>query len=286
MNLHSAHLLSISASPATKVISKPYYDLPSTVKVMKCLLQESTVDGFEVQNLAEWNKENPPRDDVAGHRYASWEKSPKYTHEEVAALLEKLPVLSIHANRDVGICLCSEKESEITKGKTLIHESLSLAEKVGASVCVFHLWDTRKPEFDIKFPKSVLNEIAPSYTVRASVENVPVQLEGFTPFDLVEGSEWVTLDIRWAALYHELEKFESIKDTIVNVHLRGDLEGTKWVLRNAPFGFYEALITLKNWGYSGLFTMEPEGGIHEYSWEDLVAALFTLRYALSGVECH
>lgn len=275
--MQSKNPLSLSAAPTTGIIQNPYYDLPSTLTVMNRLLQESVVDGFEMQNLAEWDRENPPRDDVNGNRFTAWEKSPKYTVEEIAGFLEGLPVLSVHANRDVGIYLCSDEEKDITKGKRLIHESLSLAEKVGAGVCVVHLWDTWKNRFEVEKLQPVLYEIAPLYPgVKAAVENVPTHLEGFTPFDLVKEYEWITLDLRWAALYDELDKFESVKEKIVNIHLRGQLQGNTWVLTQAPFTFYEAVDTIKAWRYTGLLTMEPER-LRDSTWENLVAAMATLR---------
>jgi sugar phosphate isomerase/epimerase len=182
------------------------------------------------------------------------------------------------ADRDVGICLCSGQEREIGEGKRLIREALSLAEKVGASVCVFHLWDTWKNAFDPSFLQDALQEVVIRHPcVKASVENVPTQLAGFTPFDLVRRFEWITLDLRWAAMYDELDRFEAVKGRIANVHLRGRLGGSKWVLDDAPFGLYEALDTIRGrWGYSGLLTMEP-GGLHDGDWESLVAAMSSLR---------
>lgn len=89
--------------------------------------------------------------------------------------------------------------------------------------------------------------------------------------------EWITLDLQWAALYDELDQFESVKERICNVHLRGRLEGSKWALEGAPFGFYEALDTIRGkWGYAGLLTMEP-GGLRDGDWENLVAAMSSLR---------
>lgn len=64
--------------------------------------------------------------------------------------------------------------------------------------------------------------------------------------------ERITLDLQWAALYDELDRLEPVMDRIVNVHLRGRLEGSSWRLDHAPFGFYEALHTLRQgWGYAG-----------------------------------
>lgn len=271
--------ISISVAPTTRAIGKRYYDLAGTIELMGLLWQESVIDGFEFQNLAEWDDENPPRDERE-KRLAAWNESQKHTTDEIATLLQEaeLPILSVHANRDVGICLCSDQEQDINKGKRLIHESLYLAEKVGAPVCVFHLWDTWKEGFDPRFLGNVLHEIAAQYPgVKASVENVPTHLAGFTPFELVRQFEWITLDLRWAALYDELDKFESVMERIANVHLRGRLEGSQWVLYSAPFGFYEALGIIRDkWGYSGLLTMEP-GGLRDDDWENLIAAMSTLR---------
>ena len=271
--------ISISVAPTTRAIGKRYFDLPGTIELMGLLWQESVIDGFEFQNLAEWDGENPPRDERE-KRHAAWHESQKHTTDEIATLLQEagLPILSVHANRDVGICLCSDQEQDINKGKRLIHESLFLAEKVGAPVCVFHLWDTWKEGFEPRFLQNVLLEIAAQYPgVKASVENVPTHLAGSTPFELVRQFEWITLDLRWAALYDELDRFESVKERISNVHLRGRLEGGEWVLEGAPFGFYGALDTIRGkWDYSGLLTMEP-GGLRDGDWENLVAAMSTLR---------
>jgi hypothetical protein len=257
------------------MIKKPYYHIQSTITVMNRLLRESAVDGFEIQHLAEWNKNSPPRDDLTGERAAAWKNSEKYTTQEIAAFLEGLPILSVHANRDVGIYLCSDSEQDINTGKELIHESLQLAETVGADVCVIHLWDTWKKNFDMNGLQNVLHEVASQYSVKASVENVPTHLEGTTPFELVKECEWVTLDMRWAAMYDELEKFESVIARIVNIHLRGHLEGRTWVLADAPFTFDEALHRIKTWGYTGLVTMEPEG-LRGSSWDNIAAAMASL----------
>ncbi|MBU7024571.1 MAG: hypothetical protein HXS40_10440 [Theionarchaea archaeon] len=271
--------LAISSAPATHVIEKPYYDLPGTITVMNRLLKESVVDGFEVQHLAEWNKEHPPKDDVTGDRHTAWKKSPKYTEEDLITQLEGLPVLSVHGNRDVGIYLCGSSQDS-KKGKDMIKKSLLLAETLHADICVFHLWDTWNPNFEVTLIRDCLAEVTPSYTVKASVENVPTHLEGMTPFGLAQQFEWITLDTRWAAMYDELERFESVRDRIVNIHLRGELNHATWVLNNSPFGFWEALDIIKSWGYSGLVTMEPEGGLSSGGLRDLVEAMSSIRKSL------
>jgi len=269
----------ISVSPAARAIGKQYFDLPGITELMNRLLQESVVDGCEFQNLEEWSAEEPPRDERE-KRFTAWNASPKYTLDEITALLRhaQLPVLSVHAKRDVGICLCSGHAEDIAEGKRLMRESLFLAQEVSAPVCVFHLWDTWKEDFALGLLRDVLHEIAPQYPrVKASVENIPTYLTGFTPFELVEQFEWITLDLGWVALYNELDRFESLKERIVNVHLRGRLGDGEWVLDDAPFSFYEALdIVRGEWGYSGLLTMEPRG-LRDGDWDNFVAAMSTLR---------
>ncbi|NIQ77211.1 MAG: hypothetical protein GTN93_03730 [Anaerolineae bacterium] len=273
------NLVSISVAPTTEVIQRRYYDLPGTMELMRLLWLEAVVDGVEFQNMAEWDNQEPPRDE-RDRRLVAWKASEKYTIAEIAALLQEaeLPVLSVHANRDVGACLCTGLEEDVQRGRRLIHEALSLAQAVQAPVCVFHLWDTWREDFDWSVAEGILREMPDQYPgVKASVENVPTNLAGRTPFELVRRFEWITLDLWWAALYDELDRFESVKDRIVNIHLRGRLEAGEWVLEDAPFGFYEALDTVKyKWGYTGPLTMEP-AGVRDGDWESLLAAMATLK---------
>lgn len=272
------NLISVSSAPIAKLGDKKYYDLLGTIDVMKRVFLESIVDSFELQLLPEWDSENPPLTDA---HFADWTKTPKYTLGEVLTLLkgEKLPILSVHANRDIGCYLCSNRERYLEKGKRFIYDSLSLADDLGAKVCVFHLWDTWKARFEVNHLKKIFSNITPLFPkVKASVENIPTHLEGYTPFALVRSFDYVTIDLRWASLYDELNAFETIIDNVVNVHLRGRLEGDKWVLDCSSFGFYEALDRIKNkWKYSGLFTVEPEGKMNSSSFQSFVKAMRSLR---------
>jgi hypothetical protein len=249
MNKNS-NRVSISTAPLTALFGKPYYDLDTTIEVVQLL--KTTVDGVEFQNLAEWDSTCPPRDDPENERVFAWHRSRKYTRTEIQSVIQgvHINVLSVHANRDVGILLCSEDEDDIRRGENLMHASLSLAQTLGAGICVFHFWDPSK------------------------VENIPCNYQ--TPFELASRFRWVTLDIRWATKYDELEKFENVRN-IVNIHLRGELYGEQWVLNDAPYGFYEVIDLLKNWGYTGLFTVEPEGGLKNKSLQGLATALSSLQ---------
>jgi len=272
------NLISASSAPIAGFGDKEYYDLLGTLEVLKRVFIESVVDGFELQLEPEWDRANPPLTDAD---WADWTKTPKYTAEQIVELVKKakLPILSVHASRDVGSYLCSDREQDWEKGKRVMHDSLLIAEKLGAEVCVFHLWDTWKTRFDInRLEKTFLDSAAQFPKVKASVENIPTHLEGCTPFELVERFEHVTLDLRWAALYEELDKFESVIRNVVNVHLHGSLDGDRWTMARSSFGFYEALHKIRNnWKYVGLLTVEPEGKIDGSLFENFLEAMRSLR---------
>ena len=151
------NLISVSSAPIAGFGNKEYYDLIGTIDVMKKVFRESAVDGFELQLEPEWDRESAPLTDCA---FADWTRIPKYTTEEVVELIKSqdLPILSVHASRDVGNYLCSDKERDWKKGKHVIYDSLLIAENSGAKICVFHLWDTWKASFDPQKVESMLLE--------------------------------------------------------------------------------------------------------------------------------
>ena len=51
--------ISLSIAPAVQVIGKPYYDLTGSIELMHRLWPAGVVDGFEFQNLAEWDASGP-----------------------------------------------------------------------------------------------------------------------------------------------------------------------------------------------------------------------------------
>jgi sugar phosphate isomerase/epimerase len=273
-----ANLISVSTAPVAGLGDKEYYDLEGTVEVLKKIFRESVVDGFELQLEPEWDSENLPLTDVD---WADWAKTPKYAAEDIVEFFRKesLPILSVHASRDVGSYLCSERERDWEKAKHVMRDSLSIAESLKAEVCVFHLWDTWKTSFDVHRLAETLLSVADQFPkVKASVENIPTHLEGYSPFRLVNSFKHVTLDLRWAALYDEFDLFGSIVGNIVNVHLRGRLQEGKWTLDRSSFDFYEALDKLRrDWKYEGLLTVEPEGEINGALFESFLKAMRTIR---------
>lgn len=272
------NLVSVSSAPIAKLGGRRYYDLVGTLTVMKRVWNESVVDGFELQVEPEWDSENPPLSDG---QFADWASVPRYSTAEVLEIVkhEKLPILSVHANRDIGGYLCSDKNNDREKGKRLIADSLSLAQNLGSKVCTLHLWDTWKPSFDVQGLKEALYSSAAGFPeVKASVENIPTHLDGYSPFRLCSLFDSVTLDLRWASMYNELDSFKSIIDRVANVHLRGRLEGNRWLMEKSNFDFYEALAKIRNdWEYSDLLTLEPEGPMDQSSMDGFLEAMRSLR---------
>jgi sugar phosphate isomerase/epimerase len=272
------NLISASSAPIAGFGDKKYYDLPGTIEVLERVFRESVVDGFELQLEPEWDSENPPLTDT---HCADWAEIQKYGSEEIIKMFkeERLPILSVHASRDVGNYLCSEQEQDLEKGKRLISEALLICEELGAKVCVFHLWDTWKTRIDVHSLKTIFLDRADRFPkVKASVENIPTHMKGCTPFELVKSFEYVTLDLRWAALFNELDAFESVIDRVVNVHLRGSLRGNRWFMERSGFDFYEALDRIrKRWSYAGLLTVEPEGRREGSAFENFLKAMLSLR---------
>ena len=277
--------ISISVAPLNGLTGKSYYDLDNTLRIMQRLYETGTVDGFEFQHLEEWDARFPPR--AEPQRGAAWETSAHYTTDEIAAALCAcgVPILSVHANRDVGAYLCSTEAADVTYGKRLIQEALMLTDKVGAEICVFHLWDTWKEQFDPQVLHHTLEEVSAEFPkVKAAIENVPTHLEGYTPVDLLQSFPWITLDLRWAALYDELIKFAHLRDRLANVHLSGQLSLDTWKVapnwfpgQIATFRFHEAINILRtHWGYTGLLTIEMHGQKGN-TWDGLIAAMKTLK---------
>jgi endonuclease IV len=275
-----ARLISVSSAPIAAIGDREFYDLVGTIDVLKKILSTSVVDGFELQLEPEWDSQQPPLTD---RDFADWTKTPKYTAREVASLLEReaLPILSVHASRDIGNYLCSVDQRDWNKGRQNIWDALYISEELGARICVFHLWDTWAKKFDLNHVQSVFREVTKAFPkVKASCENVPTQLPDRTPFGLARLFDYVTLDVRWAALYDELDAFQGILGKVVNVHLRGKLAGGKWVLDRSNYGFYDALHKLRcNWKYRGLLTMEPEGSLDGSHFDEFKDAMKTLNDA-------
>jgi len=274
--------LSINTAPLTSYLKKKYYDLEATVYIMRMLLAEGAVDGFEFKLLAEWDsRHHPLAKDTKFDRELAWENSEKYRIDEIASILNghRLPILSVHANQDVGVCLCSPGLKK--RGEELIRQALQLAGKVGSGICVFHVWDPWLNEIDFGAIREAFRSILAEYAeldVKGSVENIPVYVPGVSPYTVVKEYSWITLDTKWALKYHELASYKKLKSRIVDVHIHGRAEDSRWLLSAAHHPLSEILHTVeKDWRYQGLFTFDTEGSFEDMKWKDLVSGITTLK---------
>jgi len=175
--------------------------------------------------------------------------------------------------------ISAQEERDIEKGRGLIRNALAFTEDLGAEICTFHLWNTLESNFDPAFVQDLFEEAADMFPkLKASVENIPTSLSGKTPIALIKRYQHVTLDTRWAARYGELNAFEPLINRVANVHLRGTLEGERWVLSDSGFHFYDTLHTITDkWRYRGMLTVEPDGEISSSQFSSFIKAMFSLR---------
>jgi hypothetical protein len=261
---------------------RKYYDLGATLYVMRTLVQEGAVDGFEFELLAEWNPDWPPIDkDTRFDRRFEWENSRKYDVSRLATLIEKaeVPVFSIHANRDIGMLLCSGQPELVDRGRTLIEQALALARRVKARVCVFHLWDAWTTNVDFAGLHRLIDDETSAFPgIKIAVENIPTYDTSLTPFSVVRDFPWITLDLKWATLYHEFERFQDVRQKIANIHFHGNLRGGRWVLnemdRDCPAVYREVV---QDWDYRDLITLEAEEDFSDLLWNELISGISSVR---------
>lgn len=282
-------LLSLSTGSLSHLMESDYHDLRAIQYAMTLLHAHAEIDGFEFQKIAEWDIVGPPRDDHGdgrpeGFRRDAWESCRKHTISELAGAIGAagLPVLSVHANRDVGICLCNGSEEDIARGDDLVCEAISLCIALRTNLAVIHIWDTRAKDIDSMFLRRKLDRIQSSHPeIKATVENVPTSVEGLTPLELAKQFASLTLDTRWACMYDELERFEEVLPRIANIHLRARLLEQEWIFESSDWTLEEVVRLIREtWKYSGLITLEPERGYHGHTVEDLVVATRALRTML------
>ena len=274
--------LSISTLPLASYLNRRYHDLEATLYIMSLLAGENVVDGFEFQLLAEWNALYPPLCmDTKYNRVFEWEISRKYTVQEIAGKVNKLElnVVSVHANRDIGVCLSSKNRELIQRGKRLIEDALYLADMIRAGVCVFHLWDTWIEDIDHDTIRETFGEVTSEYPeIKASVENIPTFEKSVTPYALADRYRWVTLDTKWALKYRELAKFRRIREKIVNVHLRGTCRKGKWLCGDSVRLFDDLLRKIwDEWQLCDLITLEPDEELKDIRWKDFTGGVSVLR---------
>jgi len=118
--------ISVSTGCLPNLEGRPFYELDSAVRMMKRFLKESKIDGFEFVLLPEWDNENPPLTPTS-----SSPNCEKHTVDNVLKAVQGqgFPILSVHANRDIGNYLCSEKPEQVDREMRLMNECLGFAKR-------------------------------------------------------------------------------------------------------------------------------------------------------------
>lgn len=249
--------VSISTGCLPRLEGRQFYELESVLRMMRRLSKESRVDGFEFVLLPEWDREGPPVTPTSAPPDCE-----KHATDGLARTLKTqgFPIVSVHANRDIGSYLCSDDVGEASRGVKVADECLSFAKTVGSEICVFHFWDTWKLTFDLAGLEAICRKLQTTHPeVELSVENVSTRYMRRTPFQIMHGFKHKTLDLKWASLYDEFKAFTEHSTDIDNVHVQGKLQARKLVPTAGHLDFENALATLKRKGYRGPFTIELEG---------------------------
>lgn len=257
MRNRTINKIAISTGSLPRLEGKQFYELSSVIRVMERLLRESEIDGFEFALLPEWDSENAPLTPSDAPKDCE-----KHSVKEVLAALrnQSFPILSVHANRDVGNYLCSEDSAMVRKGMRLMIECLDFARKMDSRVCVFHFWDTWKEAFDLNRLLEIYKKYQEKYAdVELSIENIPTKYKGKTPFQIANSFRHVTLDFKWASLFNEFDSFTEAFEHVDNVHIQGKMEGGRLVPTAGCLDYERALEQVVELGYSGVFTVELEG---------------------------
>jgi sugar phosphate isomerase/epimerase len=251
------NIVSMSTGCLPRLEGSQFYELSSVVRMMKQFLKNSEVDGFEFVLLPEWGFENPPLTPTSAPLDCE-----KHSVNDIIEELHtyNFPIISVHANRDIGNYLCSEKAEEINKGIGLVEECLSFTKKVNSRICVFHFWDTWKKSLDLACLQALYQKFEGMFPeIEISVENIPTKCEGKTPFQLVRSFRHKTLDLKWASLFDEFDAFVEIIQQVDNVHIQGKYQDGNLVPSVGNLDYERALKCIREAGYSGAFTIELEG---------------------------
>jgi sugar phosphate isomerase/epimerase len=251
--------MSLSTGWLPRLSDRPFYELSSVIDMMKRFSKESHVDGFEFALLPEWDSESPPLTPTSAPSGCE-----KHTIEEVLDILTRqdFSILSVHANRDVGSYLCSGKPEQVAKGIKLMDESLRFTQTIKSPICVFHFWDPWKKHFDLPFLKTVYNKYQMKYRkTEISIENIPTLNRLTSPYELMQSFRYKTLDLKWASMADEFDRFVDTIEQVDNVHIQGRYQNGVLAPTIGILDYETALKRIKETSYEGIFTVELEGKV-------------------------
>lgn len=249
--------ISLSTGWLPRLKEGPFYELSSVIDMIKRFSKISQADGFEFALLPEWDCENPPLTPTSATSGCE-----KHAIEEILAILvcQDFSILSVHTNRDVGSYLCSGEPEKVAKGIKLMDESLRFTQSIKSGICVFHFWDPWKKDLDLPFLKSVYDEFQIRYPrIEISIENIPTLNRHMSPYQLMRSFRYKTLDLKWASLADEFDRFVDTIEQVDNVHIQGRCQNGILAPTVGILDYEIALRRIKEAGYRGVFTIELEG---------------------------
>lgn len=265
-------LVSVSTGFLPRLEGCRFYELSSVLRMMRRFREDSQVDGFELGLLPEWDSEGSPLTPTSAPADCE-----KHTVEEICGAVERegLKILTVHANRDVGAYLCSDVLSMVAKGNELAEDALEAAQRLGAKICVFHIWPSWKESFDVNRLLDVYSGLVEKHAgIEVSVENVPTVSKTWTPFSLAEKFKHITLDLKWASMYYEFERFVDVMERVDNIHVQGKYVNDAFVPSAGALDYDDAFRRIKRAGYDGLFTVELEAAA---SYENVLCYVARLK---------
>jgi sugar phosphate isomerase/epimerase len=265
-------LVSASTGFLPRLEGCKFYELPSVLRMMRRFHKDSQADGFELGLLPEWDDEGPPLTPTSAPANCE-----KHTVKEICDAIERegLRILTVHANRDVGAYLCLNTLSMVAKGERLAEEALEATQRLGARVCVFHIWPSWKESFDVNRLLEIYARLVDRHAeIEVSVENVPTVNKNQTPFSLAEKFKHITLDLKWASMYNEFEQFIDVMERVDNIHVQGKHTNDTFTPSTGALNYDDAFRRIKRAGYDGLLTIELEGTA---SYESILSYISKLK---------
>lgn len=237
--------LGISHTGLPRLSGGLYHDL-DTALVSWHALGPHMPDGIELVILPEWNPYHPPLTPTD----AKWEQCPRYSSNDLAAWVKEnsLQVLSVHANRDIGVCLCSADPRAVARGQELLAQALALCHSIGTSICVAHVWDTWSEQFNPENLARAVGEVTARWPqILLAAEYLPVSLPGLCPQDILQHFPHRTWDTHWAGLYRQA--LPADLSPVAHFHLQGEVAEIQ----------LDPVKAALSRGYNGHVILEPRG---------------------------